>query len=96
MALTQGDSHRVDFAAVFAMAGSLAEAVEVVTDSLARKMASTLSLTRKDIDLATPMHGYGVDSLVAVELSNWFANELRADVPYLTCSEARRYPQQVC
>lgn len=76
----RGDSHRVNFAAVFAGAESLGEVVEAVTDALTRKMASTLSLSREEIDLATPMHSYGVDSLVAVELRNWFAKELHADV----------------
>lgn len=71
---------RVNFASVFASATLLSEAAEAVTQALARKLASTLSLTLEELDMATPMHSYGVDSLVAVELRNWFAKEVHADI----------------
>lgn len=35
---------------------------------------------RDDIDTSKPLHAYGVDSLLAVELRNYFAQELSADV----------------
>lgn len=73
-------AERVDFSSVFASAASLAEAAEAVQEALARKLSSTLSLTREELDTATPMHSYGVDSLVAVELRNWFAKEVHADI----------------
>lgn len=33
-----------------------------------------------DIESDKPMHVYGVDSLVAVEMRNWLSKELRAEV----------------
>jgi NADPH:quinone reductase-like Zn-dependent oxidoreductase len=76
----KADQQRVNFASVFANAGSLSEATEAVTKALARKLSSTLSLTLEELDITTPMHSYGVDSLVAVELRNWFAKEVHADI----------------
>ena len=37
-------------------------------------------MSRDDIDISKPLHAYGVDSLLAVELRNYFAKELSADV----------------
>ncbi|KAL9110459.1 MAG: hypothetical protein Q9227_005003 [Pyrenula ochraceoflavens] len=71
---------RVNFASVFANAASLDDAAEAVTRALARKLSSTLSLSLEEIDESTPMHNFGVDSLVAVELRNWFAKEVHADI----------------
>lgn len=70
----------VDFAALIASASSLEEAAVVVVDGLTRKLAKALSVPREDIDTAKPLHAYGVDSLPALELRNWFAKEMGADV----------------
>lgn len=37
-------------------------------------------MPRDDIDTSKPLHAYGVDSLLAVELRNCFSKELSADV----------------
>lgn len=76
----KGDQQRVNFANVFAAASSLNEAAEAITKALTRKLSSTLSLSLEEIDGSTPMHTFGVDSLVAVELRNWFAKEVGADI----------------
>lgn len=34
----------------------------------------------ENIDTSKPLYEYGVDSLLALELRNWFSMELRADV----------------
>jgi hypothetical protein len=39
-----------------------------------------LSISPGELDLDKPIHQYGVDSLTAVELRNWFSREMRADV----------------
>lgn len=33
-----------------------------------------------DIDVSKPIHNYGVDSLVAIELRNWMGRELQSNV----------------
>ncbi|KAK4182993.1 hypothetical protein QBC35DRAFT_132042 [Podospora australis] len=76
----QQSAKRVDFASVFAKSTSLAEAAAAVNDAMLSKLAATLSLSREELDANTPLHTYGVDSLVAVELRNWFAKEVHADL----------------
>lgn len=45
------------------------------------KLARALSIQSSDIDIDQPLHTFGVDSLVAVELRNWIAKQFAADVP---------------
>lgn len=60
---------------------SRAEAADVVTRLLARRLARSLAVPVEDIDVGRPAYAFGVDSLVAVELLFWFSTEVRADVP---------------
>ncbi|KAK2603644.1 hypothetical protein QQS21_004225 [Conoideocrella luteorostrata] len=75
-----GSDGRVDFVRFFATKPTEDEAVSVVSEALATKLAATLSLTRDEIDLTVPIHRFGVDSLVAVEIRNWLNKEIRADM----------------
>lgn len=70
----------VDLSALFASAGTLAEVGCIVTQALTQKLAKSVSIAKEDVDIIEPMHLYGVDSLMAVELRNWFAQKLNADV----------------
>ena len=63
-----------------AKATSISDAATAITTRLVSKLARTLSISTEDIDLSKPMHRYGVDSLVAVEIRNWFVKEVGADV----------------
>ncbi|KAI9662567.1 MAG: putative secondary metabolism biosynthetic enzyme [Bathelium mastoideum] len=56
------------------------EATNVVTDAIVQKLCKALSTTAREIDIKKPLHAYGVDSLVAVELRTWFAKEIAAEV----------------
>lgn len=66
-----------DYAAEFARAPSQAE---VVIADLVHKLAKALSMAHTEIDITRPLHKYGIDSLMAVELRNWFAKLFRTDV----------------
>lgn len=70
----------IDYAASLRDASSLEDAGKVVTECLLQKLIRSLSIPREDLDTAKPLHAYGVDSLLAVELRNYFAKELSADV----------------
>ncbi|KAM7211167.1 putative polyketide synthase [Rhypophila decipiens] len=65
---------------VLRISRSPGDALEAVTEGLAQKMATTLAVSRDELDIQTPVHRYGVDSLVAVELRSWLAREVRCDV----------------
>ena len=61
-------------------AESLASASALVTEAIAQKLSQALSISVGDIDSNKPLHQYGVDSLVAVELRSWFAKELQSEM----------------
>ncbi|KAF7159056.1 hypothetical protein CNMCM5623_004289 [Aspergillus felis] len=75
-----GKAEHTNFAALFANAGSIADVTAAVTDQMKIKLSKMLSIPLAEIDVDKPIHQYGVDSLAAVELRNWFSKELRADV----------------
>ena len=61
-------------------AESLHDATAVVCEALVKKLSTALSIPQEDLDPNKPLHHYGVDSLVAVELRSGFAKELHADI----------------
>ncbi|KAI0184479.1 putative polyketide synthase [Xylaria flabelliformis] len=66
---------------LIATATSLGDAAAHMTDALIDKLAVSLaSLSRDAVDVHKPLHTFGVDSLLAVELRNWIGREVSADV----------------
>lgn len=63
-----------------AQAQSLAEAAKIVTDALVAKVAKSLQTSSSEIDVSRPLHSYGVDSLVAIEVRNWILKEIKSNV----------------
>ncbi|KAL2871600.1 type I polyketide synthase [Aspergillus lucknowensis] len=76
----KGNAATKNWAAVFADAQNAAEARDVVVDGLLYKLSRALSIPATDIDTQRPLHSYGVDSLLAVELRSWLAKEFGAEV----------------
>jgi hypothetical protein len=62
-------------------AKSRTEAGVIITLAIRDKLSRVLSRPAEEIETDKPMHAHGVDSLVAVELRNWFSKSLKADVP---------------
>jgi hypothetical protein len=62
-------------------AQTLDGAAEIVVASLVEQLARTLAISVGDIDTNKPPFTFGVESLVAVELTSWFLNEISADIP---------------
>ncbi|KAI3329074.1 hypothetical protein HD806DRAFT_530480 [Xylariaceae sp. AK1471] len=54
------------------VASSLREAGDILSRALAAKLRSILSLKQDQFELVQPWGLNGVDSLIAVELRNWF------------------------
>lgn len=61
-------------------ASSMADAGMIVAEALKVKLSRMMGIPYSDIDLQHRVESYGVDSLVAVELRNWLAKEMNADV----------------
>lgn len=59
---------------------TVAEAAVLVATYLMHRLSKVLGVPLKNLDISKPMNGYGLDSLVAVELRNWFQAKLGADV----------------
>ncbi|CRG92673.1 Nonribosomal peptide synthetase 14 [Talaromyces islandicus] len=59
---------------------SISEAASAVTNALVARVAKSLQSALSDIDPSRPLHAFGVDSLVAVEVVNWVFKEIKAKV----------------
>ena len=79
-ASTATGEQALDFASLFAAAATLSEAGQIVSEALIKKLSKILGMQQEDMDSTKPMASYGVDSLVAVELRNWFTRALSAEI----------------
>lgn len=61
-------------------ATSMQQAVDLCQDALVAKLAKAIMINPADIDTTKPLHSYGVDSLVAVEVRNYIMRELKSEV----------------
>ncbi|KAL2195758.1 PKS01 highly reducing polyketide synthase [Corynascus similis CBS 632.67] len=61
-------------------AKTMDEAAQAVLEALVDRVARMLQTTAGEIDTGRPLHSYGVDSLVAIEMSNWALRACAAQV----------------
>ena len=74
------DPFHQDLKTQLAAATTSAEAASVVSQALRMKLSKMLGVGYEQIELQSRVESYGVDSLVAVELRNWLAKEVDADI----------------
>ncbi|KAL9089978.1 MAG: hypothetical protein Q9165_005507 [Trypethelium subeluteriae] len=67
-------------ASLFKEAPTFEDAARVVVEGLVRMLTKALGIPAEDVDTSKPLHALGVDSLLAIELRNFFQKELEADV----------------
>ncbi len=67
-------------AMLLASASSAEEAEKIVLDAVLLKLSRVLSVDLSNLDPAKPLHSYGVDSLVAVDLRSWLQKHLGAEL----------------
>ncbi|KAF2963950.1 hypothetical protein GQX73_g9612 [Xylaria multiplex] len=68
------------FAGLITEGVSLEAAGEVVAEALKAKLCKILGLETQERTVGEKMDSFGVDSLVALELRNWLAKEMRAEL----------------
>lgn len=68
---------------------SAAAAAEVVTAAIVGKVAQNLNVPNAEIDAQKPIHAYGIDSLVALEVRYWFSKEIGTEVTILEIMQAK-------
>ncbi len=79
--LTPGTSNDfVDFRTLFTSVGSIPEAGSIALQALIKKLSQNLSTSSEGIDPDKPVHSYGVDSLLVIELRTWIAKEFAAEM----------------
>jgi hybrid polyketide synthase/nonribosomal peptide synthetase ACE1 len=59
------------------------EAIEILRESFATKLAAMLQLGDQKIEHDAPLLELGIDSLFAGEVRSWFLKELKVDIPVL-------------
>ena len=69
-----------DLSTQLASASTLTDAGVAVTEALIKRLARILATSVENFDLQKSMHSYGMDSLMAVDVRNWFLREMKADV----------------
>jgi hypothetical protein len=70
----------VNYQSLFNSSSSLADAGLLVANALRKKLSRILGIAEGNIELNNRVESYGVDSLVAVELRNWLARDISADL----------------
>ncbi|KAF2864665.1 hypothetical protein BDV95DRAFT_508906 [Massariosphaeria phaeospora] len=78
--LSSADGGETDFAALFRSADTPDEAAEHVVEALVQRVAKAMAMAAADVDSRKPLHTYGVDSLLAIELRTWFKKGFGVDV----------------
>lgn len=59
------------------------EAANIAGQGILQKLSDVLSIAIQDLDVNRNITSYGLDSLTAIELRNWIAKELRANLQIL-------------
>lgn len=78
-----------DIAAVIREAKHLEDAEAVICTAVVQQLSKLLATSADQILPACSLDNYGVDSLVAVELRNWIAAYLQANIPLLVLRETK-------
>ncbi|KAG9228044.1 hypothetical protein BJ875DRAFT_538404 [Amylocarpus encephaloides] len=74
------DEAGIDYHSLFTSSPSLADAGLLLSNVLRKKLSRILSISEDSIELKNRVESCGVDSLVTVELRNWLARDLNADL----------------
>ena len=74
---------KVALQTLIAAADSIAKASEAMTDAMVARVARSLSTSTSEINADKPLHAYGVDSLLAVEIVNWVFSETKVTLSVL-------------
>ncbi|KAK3321988.1 putative polyketide synthase [Apodospora peruviana] len=76
-----GGDDIVNYAELIGASPTLVDAGNIIAEALVKRLSKSLSaMEGVEVDLHKPLHSYGVDSLLAIELRKWIAKEFKADV----------------
>ena len=77
-----GDSaeESVNYSLLLAAVESHDAATDIIYNAIVKKLCKALNIEPQDVDPSKPLHAFGIDSLVAVELRTWLLKEIGAEV----------------
>jgi hypothetical protein len=78
--LSQASNEASTFRASLEAATSTAEAVQHIAEAIRSRLARVMDSPAENLELSKPLHAYGVDSLVAVEMRNWVVKDMRCEI----------------
>lgn len=70
-------------------AGSLSGVCRLICDAIVDKLAKVLAVPRDDISTAQTVASQGADTLIAVELRNWFIRDLETNLAIMDILSAK-------
>ena len=91
-------NHAPSLRVLLGQCSTLASATQTVLDALVAQVAKSLQTSVAEIDEGRPLHNYGIDSLVAVEIANWVWRETKVNVSVfdiLTAVSIKNFSEKV-
>ena len=82
-------SHNVNYGHLIKTAPSQDAVEAVVVQALTQRLAAGLSIPIEDIDVEKAIYSFGIDSLVALDVRNWFKKEIKADITIFDIMQSR-------
>jgi hypothetical protein len=76
----ESDTENKDLHARIRSEESIEGATDILVVAIKDKICKFLSLAPSHLDVSKPLHSYGIDSLIAMELRNWFLRILKTEV----------------
>lgn len=75
------DKGDTDFASTITGAATVEDGAAYIQRWFTAKMSTLLGIKAADLDVSRPVASYGIDSLIGMELRNWFEQQLRVKIP---------------
>ena len=74
---------RLSLSQLLKQSHTLEDATQIIYAGLASQISTILMVPAEDFDPSKPIVAYGLDSLVAIEIRNWIAREMEANIQVL-------------
>jgi len=74
---------RLSLSQLLKQSHTLEDATQIIYAGLASQISTILMIPTEDFDPSKPIIAYGLDSLVAIEIRNWIAREIEANIQVL-------------
>ena len=81
--LAQHAAGHLSLSQLLKQSSTMVDAAQIVHAGLASQIATILMIPVEEFDASKPIMAYGLDSLTAIEIRNWIAREMEANVQVL-------------